>query len=53
MSNVVKSIYANKEITRDEKRQQIDSIYYMMIETAKQGNQLMDDWAKNVKNQNK
>ena len=53
MSSVIKSIYANKEMTRDEKRQQIDSIYYMMIETAKQGNELMDDWAKNVKKQNK
>lgn len=52
MSNAVKAIYANKDMTRDEKRQQIDSIYYMMTETARRGNELMDEWAKSVKKKN-
>lgn len=52
MSNAVKAIYANKEMSRDEKRQQIDTIYYMMTETAKMGNQMMDEWAKGVKKKN-
>jgi hypothetical protein len=34
------------DLPRDEKRQQIDGIYYGMIEISKQGNQLMDSLEK-------
>jgi hypothetical protein len=42
MSATVQKINQNTEMTSDEKRESIDKIYYMMIETAKQGNEILD-----------
>lgn len=52
MSSVIRSINANPTMHKDEKRQQIDTIYYQMQETAKYGNQMMDEFAKTVKKKN-
>jgi len=52
MSSAVKSIYANKTMNKDEKRQQIDTIYYQMTEVAREGNRYMDLWAEGVKKKN-
>ncbi len=52
MSSAVKSIYANKQMNKDEKRQQIDTIYYQMTEVAREGNKYMDLWADSVKKKN-
>lgn len=42
-SRFARMIYKNKEMTPDEKRQAIDSVYFQMIEIAKTGNQIMDE----------
>lgn len=39
----------NPQITPDEKRQLIDGVYYMMIQSAKRGNQLMDQMTSKLK----
>jgi len=41
-------VYKNKQLTPDEKRQQIDYVYYGMIETAKAGNKILDQLEKAV-----
>lgn len=38
----IQMIYANAQMTQDEKRQQIDGVYYLMIETAKRGNKMVE-----------
>jgi len=53
MTDAVHKIYANKEMNKDEKRQQIDTIYYMMSETAQRGNQFMDEFAEMTKKNKK
>ncbi len=40
LAHTVRVIYNNSEFTADDKRQQIDGLYYLMIETARQGNEL-------------
>lgn len=46
MNKQIRLIYKNPEITSTEKRQLIDGLYYGMIETAKAGNQIADEFAK-------
>jgi len=42
-SQFIKLVNKNPDMSSDEKRQMIDSMYLMMIETAKQGNRLVDE----------
>jgi hypothetical protein len=39
----IQQIYANTRMTRDEKRQQIDGVYYMMIEQSRLANKMLGD----------
>lgn len=48
---MIQMIYKNPEMTADEKRQQIDWIYYGMIETAKLGKQLNQDFKAELQQQ--
>ncbi len=48
-SKTVRMIFRNKEMTRDEKRQTIDAIYYQMIEMAKVGNAVIKEGKKAAK----
>lgn len=52
MVQVVQRIMANGEITPEEKRQNIDSIYYQMIQLARSGNQLTQEF-KDIMKQSK
>jgi hypothetical protein len=45
----IRLISKNPDFTPDEKRQIIDGVYYRMIESAKYGNQLLDEVEKAVK----
>lgn len=45
-SRFIKMIHKNPDMSPDEKRQMIDGVYLMMIETAKQGNMLVDELKK-------
>lgn len=45
----IRMVYNNKDISPEEKRQLIDGVYNGMIETARFGNQIMDDFEKSVK----
>jgi hypothetical protein len=47
-SKIVRDVYANPELNRDEKRQLIDGVYYLMIEEATLGNKLLMDLEKNL-----
>lgn len=40
-SAIIQKIYSNPEISKDEKTQQIQGLYYQIIQTAAQGNSLM------------
>ncbi len=48
-SNLIKKIYADPSIPADAKRQQIDTIYYRMIQAAEYGNEIMYRAAKAMK----
>lgn len=50
MAAAVRAIHVNPEMNKDEKRQQIDTIYFQMQEVARYGNQAMDEWENSVKN---
>lgn len=45
-SRFIKMIHKNPDMSPDEKRQMIDGVYLMMIETAKQGNMVVDELKK-------
>ena len=49
MTKVVRGVYQNKEMTRDEKRMIIDDVYAGMNLVAKQGNELMKDLSTSLK----
>lgn len=46
MRGVIDLVYRNPEMTGDEKRQIIDTIYLQMIQVAKQGNQVFEAYEK-------
>lgn len=46
----VKLVYRNPDMSADEKRQIIDGVYLMMIETAKQGNNLVQELKRATEN---
>lgn len=48
---MIQMIYRNPEMTADEKRQQIDWLYYGMIETAKMGKQMNNDFKAELQKQ--
>lgn len=48
-SKFIKLVNKNPDMTPDEKRQMIDGTYLLMIETAKQGNELVQEIRKAVK----
>jgi len=45
----IRLVYNNKDIKPEEKRQLIDGVYNGMIETARLGNQILDDYERSVK----
>lgn len=51
MSQYIKLVYKMKNLTPDDKRQQIDGVYYGMIEIAKQGNKIALEFEKEMKAQ--
>lgn len=53
MSKVIQIVYADREMSANDKRQVIDGLYYGMIESAKSGNLISIDIEKEVKEQNK
>ncbi|HJW82429.1 MAG TPA: LPD38 domain-containing protein [Acidiferrobacterales bacterium] len=48
MSQVVRGVYADPNMTADDKRQLIDATYYQMIEITELSNKLMDEVEKTV-----
>ncbi len=52
-SQYVRMVYKNPQMTADEKRQQIDFVYNMMIQEARQGNEDMDSFKKSLREQEK
>lgn len=48
-NKMVSAIYSNPQIPPDAKRQQIDGLYYMMINEAKQGNAAMHQMDETMK----
>lgn len=46
---ILYSVYLSKDLSRDEKRQFIDTLYHQMIETAKMGNEQIREIEKSFK----
>lgn len=48
-NSMIRMIYKNPDMKPEEKRQMIDMLYYMMIEEAKMGNQMLDELESTLK----
>lgn len=53
LGQAVNLVNQNKDFSSSDKRQMIDGLYYTMIQSAKNANQIMDELEKEIKSQKK